>query len=1057
MAATSTLPYGRQKKSVYGKASRSNWATNFFDDSDDELASLSPAPSTKPTSQRSTSEKAVYPVQKTEVRKAEPAKEKKTKQDTFDVPSSDDDSSPPVKIVQKPPFRTKRMLVDDQTESEASLAPWEQNTLHANKSESNDTSKRTKFAPASPDDQLRSDLIGAARSQKQSAGSRLNGALAPTQSLPASGDEHRKLQSSVARLAARKRAAELNLSSTDLPSASGRSRVVSKAASEGIPRKRAKISRESSADVMMTDDATLPHCNGNDSGLSEKDKDAGIYDFPDSSADESSQPRQRSKSPRVIKKPPRRPKPTSSAPRSTLRKGLSAPARLAEMLPTDSDITEPSTRSPSASISRERTPARPSTPPLSNKRSSPDTAIKSRGNITPKQAQLWNKLLPSQNVAPSPSALAMKDLTISGQKLTSEKVSAAKRLTKAQSELGRRRTRLVDRLKASAESSSEDESDESSSEPEDVDISDVSEAVQPKPPLLRAESTQSRAEIASGSQSQSRSQPIVAASTGFKRTYASQRSHLAEDNLEEDIMAGLMDETPKQPTAKPKVFGRAQAQSNKDAFDMDDSDDDAAGTGAIRTIHELRAAGRKIRGTEEIEQLLEDIENHSTSHKSRRRSALIELATKLADKNFAGRYIGQGCDVRLARQCNGSPDDVASFVLAGAMALLLVSDPPEHTLRTLQENDIVSWLGTLLTSADDVGKVAKDRKNNMARASQMSLVELAKLLQTHQSLWSEVSPTIINTRTIALKTLDLIVGKLRRAGDKSELLNPERLPQVLPANSQPSNTELETSLAISTLESLSTASLALAWDADLLTRIAGTLTALETSTPRHRHTFFLALRLTLNLTTDNPRNCDILATNNKNLVPFLLQTVLTGFTALDAETDDDTRTLALDILVLALGILISLFEHSSAARAHAVIPNTINSKNGDESTLITLLTHTFVAGQQRTLDAESVAESISNVALGYLAVVLANLCQDINARQVVRLALPGSRLAVLGDAVEEFVLFHQQVDGMAMGMGSESGSFEGEEGKAVWGGFTEKLVGVLERVRSMEEGEGMVG
>ena len=133
---------------------------------------------------------------------------------------------------------------------------------------------------------------------------------------------------------------------------------------------------------------------------------------------------------------------------------------------------------------------------------------------------------------------------------------------------------------------------------------------------------------------------------------------------------------------------------------MEDSDDDAAGTGAIRTIHELRAAGRNIRGTEDIEQMLEDIENRTTQHKSRRRSALIELATKLADKNFASRFIGQGCDVRLARQCKASQDEIDHFLLAAAAVLLLVSDPPEHTLRTLQENEIAAWLGSLLSLAE---------------------------------------------------------------------------------------------------------------------------------------------------------------------------------------------------------------------------------------------------------------------------------------------------------------------------------------------------------------------
>ena len=162
--------------------------------------------------------------------------------------------------------------------------------------------------------------------------------------------------SAAARLAARKRVAE----PTAYPADGAKSRTVKrapvKAASEGTPRKRAKTtdpSRESSVDVIMTDDDTmLPVCDGGDRELTGGDADLGIYDFPDSSADESSKARQRSKSPRISKKPARRAKPTHSSARSTPRKGLSAPARLAEMLPTDSDMTETSTASPPAVVSR---------------------------------------------------------------------------------------------------------------------------------------------------------------------------------------------------------------------------------------------------------------------------------------------------------------------------------------------------------------------------------------------------------------------------------------------------------------------------------------------------------------------------------------------------------------------------------------------------------------------------------------------------------------------------------------------------------------------------------
>lgn len=676
----------------------------------------------------------------------------------------------------------------------------------------------------------------------------------------------------------------------------------------------------------------------------------------------------------------------------------------------------------------------------------------------------------------------MKHLTISGEKnRTIEGISAARRLAKSQSDVGRRRTRLVDRLKASAQSSSEDESGESNSEPSDVDMSEAAEVAPGRAPVVRTASTQSKTDSAHGSQSQSRSQTSSLSAAGLKRTYASQRSHLAEDNLEDDLMAGLMDEIPKQPVARAKTFGRSQKSIKKDAFDMDGSDENGDDAGGIRTIHELRAAGRSIRGTEDIEQLLEDIENNNTSHKSRRRSALMDLATKLADKNFASRFIGQGCDVRLARQLGATKDDIADFVLAGAVALLLASDPPEHTLRTLLECDTASWLVSVLSLTAEIDKVAKDRRNNMAKASQISLMELSKLLQTQQPLWSDDPAPILSTRLLALKALDLLIGKLRRAGEKSEILPSDQLLRILASASIDDTSGTDKGLAISILESLSAASLPLAWPEDLLRTIAQTLAALDATTAKKRHTFFLALRLCLNLTTDNPRNCSLLS-HDPATVPFLLQTVLDGFAALspsspsarhtstlDPNPDPDTQALTLDLLVLALGILISLFEHSALARSAAI-------SSPHNTTLTTSLVRTFVAGQQKTLEAESVEEGVGNVALGYLAVALANLCSStsagegglhddddsaVRAREVIPPLLPGKSLGMVGDAVEVFMLVHRQVDGLGLsanGSGGGAGGeereqslvFEGAEGEAAWGGFTERLRGVLERIRAVE-------
>jgi len=159
-----------------------------------------------------------------------------------------------------------------------------------------------------------------------------------------------------------------------------------------------------------------------------------------------------------------------------------------------------------------------------------------------------------------------------------------------------------------------------------------------------------------------------------------------------------------------------------------------------------------------------------------------------------------------------------------------------------------------------------------------------------------------------------------------------------------------------------------------------------------------------------------------------MSAVKQGFDDLHRDLDDEQRALALDLLILAMGIMINLTEHCDLAREQAIT---------DEQAFASLL-DIFRRGQKHMLDAESVEETVSNVAFGYLAVMLANVCQNSKARVAVAAQLPDRNLGTLVEAVEEFVLHYQKVDMM---------NFEGAEGAEVRGAFTEKLKIVLARLR----------
>lgn len=168
-------------------------------------------------------------------------------------------------------------------------------------------------------------------------------------------------------------------------------------------------------------------------------------------------------------------------------------------------------------------------------------------------------------------------------------------------------------------------------------------------------------------------------------------------------------------------------------------------------------------------------------------------------------------------------------------------------------------------------------------------------------------------------------------------------------------------------------------------------------------------------------------------VRCLLEKVVKGLTGLGGDAEEDGRALNLDVLVLAIGTMTNLAEHSDAARRHSI--------SFDSTHLLSVLVKAFLDGQRKIAEAESVEQSASNVAYGYLAVMLGHLCQTKEVEEAIRMQLPGQELKVLVNAVGEFVLHHQKVDTM---------NFEGEEGTQVWGAFTERLKLLLAKLQEMD-------
>jgi hypothetical protein len=88
-----------------------------------------------------------------------------------------------------------------------------------------------------------------------------------------------------------------------------------------------------------------------------------------------------------------------------------------------------------------------------------------------------------------------------------------------------------------------------------------------------------------------------------------------------------------------------------------------------------------------------------------------------------------------------------------------------------------------------------------------------------------------------------------------------------------------------------------------------------------------------------------------------------------------------------------------------------------------------------------VEESHSGVAIGYLAVLLGNLCLNKSIKSKVRALLPDQRLDTLVDSIKDFVRVHQHVD-------SKTEDYEGAEGQEALQTYTARLLLVVERLEN---------
>jgi hypothetical protein len=1041
MSSITSTPFAarRKKQAVYSRSSKPNDVGNlaFFEDDETPWAAVTRGPKKQTTFAQTHRNKAASPPRAqlpdspAKKRGALPTVKTQSKpreKDTFDVPSDDDETTEIFSNIPVPPKQhIKSRLLDEPKEEVVQLAPWERKATRKGNLPSTAVTRATRSKTTE-------NVVGEKLSDKKRGERGSEKALAneTQQAQEEQGSQEPVALTAMERLAARRR--QVPASGSDNGEGTSKDspkRVAVKANTQGAPQhKRRRMTPQPTsppANVSATDSksATMPNVATTDEATSTNSGD--IFDVP---SDEPTQPAKSAKT--KVLRARQRPRVPGGLRKVTPQKGLSAPARLQDMID-DDEFAFPSTESPPSGK-----PRTPQTALRDSSKDLPSTPISSRSStshghmteaLTPKQTQLWAELL-EPTVVPD---TGMKKLNITEDTMKSKPVRRVPALLqRSSSDVPVKRTRVIDRLKASAPNSSDEE--ESQDEDDEMEV-DKPSLDKPAVQSTVAAEVASQATHGLSQTNQSQDRPTKATASGSLITYAKQRSHLADDNLENALIFDLPMVVPERAAASARRVGRPAA-ARTISRDVDELDE--APVAVPRTIDELRETGRNVRMMGEIEALLGEVADHAASARSRRRGALLDLSTKLMDQKFAEQIFRHGHESTLLAECKTFTDAPSDFLLVTIVVLMLHAEPPSQSLSSFEE--ALPCIGRLLTRSSDIARVVKERQSNMSKSAQGDLTAFSNTLKVHEALWGESQPSVITSRIVALKAIELIVRKLRATGDKSALLDAESLTLLLPKGGftglqANAGKAFEASLVISILEALKTLSVAGSWPDSCITSVA-TLPAIiaeEWQVPPD--TKWVAYRLCANITDDS--TLTQAAFVEHDAVRHIMAEIVNGFDLLHnppttASATEVNAKRDFDILVLAIGAIMNLAEHSAVAQKQAVHETAAPS--------MAAIVHVFVEGQKRVLEAESVEQMEVNVVYGYLAIMLANICQDDEARKFVRSLLPGGKLHLLVAAVQEFAQHHQQA-----GAQQESGDTEEQ-----WGGFTEKLLGVLAKLQAAE-------
>ncbi|KAI1180935.1 wings apart-like protein regulation of heterochromatin-domain-containing protein [Nemania sp. FL0916] len=455
------------------------------------------------------------------------------------------------------------------------------------------------------------------------------------------------------------------------------------------------------------------------------------------------------------------------------------------------------------------------------------------------------------------------------------------------------------------------------------------------------------------------------------------------------------------------------------AFDFDDDGTINNSPGSkLKGIHELRQAGANSRVADAMQDLIDQI-GASGTNSSGRRAALLQVAEKMRDKTFIRQCLDHGVESILLKDAGKETNTICAYLILSSLVTIIASGLSTRIGQLICAEEAGPMFARLISIGEDIKKVARDRKSNLSKRSQVSIAAVEDTLRG-LPIWDKAPPSYISPRILAIKCLERLLDQDILIGRDPAIFTEAVTAHLFEVLSE-AKSDLEYWKFPKTAQSIEFYSALLVldihaasvtaaqggnseWAIHYLPIIADAFYASLRSPSADNNTMeILILKLTINMTNNNLAAPGIFA--SKELLAALTISIASNFKqALALVTQDTGAEGILTSLVLRLGILINFAEHSSLVR------QIVNDCRHEEREPVKQLIELFMDHHRRTGEADSMEKTHLNVAFGYLAVLLGYLVLHKPVRHKFQRCHPAGDIRPLIGSIREFIAHNQQVD-----------------------------------------------